>query len=238
MVRVFCDFDGTASSEDVGNQLFRTFAGEKAVEIVQRYLSDAINARQCLQEECAAVESLTPQELERFIEQFSLDQYFKEFVEFCESRQIPLGILSDGLDFYVERILRRQGFDRIPFFANHVDFVQTGSRTTLVPSFPYSDSECDRCANCKRNHLLTLSADEDVIVYIGDGISDRCPVRFADIVFAKRRLIKYCQQQNISYHEFHHFGDVRRRLEQILQRKRIKQRREAAMARREAFMQG
>jgi hypothetical protein len=51
-------------------------------------------------------------------------------------------------------------------------------------------------------------------------------------------LIKYCQQQNISYHEFHHFGDVRRRLEQILQRKRIKQRREAAMARREAFMQG
>jgi 2,3-diketo-5-methylthio-1-phosphopentane phosphatase len=238
MVRVFCDFDGTASSEDVGNQLFRTFAGDKAVEIVERYLRDKINARQCLQEECAAVESLTPQEFEQFTEQFSLDQHFKEFVEFCESRQIPLVILSDGLDFYVERILRRQGFDRIPFFANHVDFVQNGSRTTLVPSFPYADSECDLCANCKRNHLLTLSADDDVIVYIGDGISDRCPVRFADIVFAKRRLIKYCQQQNISYHEFHHFGDVRLRLEQIVQRKRIKQRREAAMARREAFMQG
>ncbi|MEK6754610.1 MAG: 2-hydroxy-3-keto-5-methylthiopentenyl-1-phosphate phosphatase, partial [Bacteroidota bacterium] len=66
----------------------------------------------------------------------------------------------------------------------------------------------------------------------------RCPVRYADVVFAKKRLIKYCQQQNISYHEFSHFGDVRRQLEQILQKKRIKKRREAEMARREVFMQG
>ncbi len=238
MVRVFCDFDGTAASEDVGSQLFRTFVGEKAVEIVQRYLSDLIDARQCLQEECAAVESLTPAELEQFIAQFSLDPSFTEFVEFCESRQIPLVILSDGLDFYVERILRRHGLDRLLFFANHVDFVQDGSTTKLVPSFPYTDSECDQCANCKRNHLLTLSADDDILVYVGDGISDRCPVRYADVVFAKKRLIKYCQQQNISYHEFSHFGDVRRQLEQILQKKRIKKRREAEMARREVFMQG
>jgi len=238
MLRVFCDFDGTAASDDVGEQLFRTSAGGKAVEIVQRYFRGEINARQCLQEECAAVESLSPEEFERFIEQFALDPYFDEFIRFCESREIPVVILSDGLDFYVGRILRRHGVEHLPFFANHVEFVREDSRTKLVPSFPFTDSECDLCANCKRNHLLILSGDDDVIVYIGDGISDRCPIRYADIVFAKKRLIKYCQEQNISYHAFVHFGDVRHRLDQILQRKRVKKRREAVMARREVFMQG
>jgi 2,3-diketo-5-methylthio-1-phosphopentane phosphatase len=238
MVRVFCDFDGTAASEDVGSRLFMRFAGEKALEIVQRYFDGETNARGCLLEECAAVESLTPEELERFIEEFRLDPHFVDFVEFCESRDVPLVILSDGLDFYVGRILQRHGLKRLPFFANHVDFVKDDGRTRLVPSFPYTDSECDRCANCKRNHMLTLSGDDDIIVYVGDGISDRCPIRYADIVFAKRRLIKYCQEQNITYHEFSDFADVRRRLEEIVRRKRIKKRREAEMARRETFLQG
>ena len=237
-VRVFCDFDGTAATADVGEQLFRTFAGAKAEEIVQGYLDGSITAQQCLQRECAAVADAGPDELEQFTRQYELDPRFNEFAQFCDSRGIPLVILSDGLDFYVGRILRRSGLERLPFFANHIEFSRDGESTRLIPSFPYTDSECDQCANCKRNHMLTLSADDDIIVYIGDGISDRCPVRYADIVFAKRSLIKYCQQQNISYHEFRHFGDVQSRLEQLLQRKRIKKRREAEMARREVFLQG
>ena len=38
-----------------------------------------------------------------------------------------------------------------------------------------------------------------MIVYVGDGYSDRCPVQYADIVFAKGDLQTYCQEQNISY---------------------------------------
>jgi 2-hydroxy-3-keto-5-methylthiopentenyl-1-phosphate phosphatase len=83
-----------------------------------------------------------------------------------------------------------------------------------------------------------MSSDEDIIVYVGDGISDRCPVRYADIVFAKRGLLTYCQEQNITFHEFSTFRDVQRRLETILQQKRIRKRREAEMARRDVYMQG
>lgn len=238
MVRVFCDFDGTIAVRDVGDKLFRTFAGERAIEIVRRYLNGETNSRQCLTDECNAVESLTAEEFEKFIEQFDLDPFFGEFVEFCRQREIPIAVLSDGLDFYVSRILGRNGFASLPFFANHVEFVRQGSCTKLVPSFPYTDSECQQCANCKRNHILTLSGDDDVIVYVGDGISDRCPVRYADIVFAKKSLIQYCQQQNITYFEYTTFADVQKRLEAIVGKKRIKKRREAQMARREVFMQG
>ena len=53
------------------------------------------------------------------------------------------------------------------------------------------------CANCKRNHLLTKSGDESVIVYIGNGSSDQCPSRYADIVFAKL-LLTLREAENIT----------------------------------------
>jgi 2-hydroxy-3-keto-5-methylthiopentenyl-1-phosphate phosphatase len=238
MMRVFSDFDGTIAVEDVGSRLFRTFAGAQASEIVRYYLDGTINARACLTRECEAVESATRSEVGEFVDQFSLDPTFKEFAAFCRGRDIPLVVLSDGLDFYVERLLKKNGFGDLPFFSNHLEFVDSGATTKLVPSFPHTDAECLLCGNCKRNHVLTLSADDDIIVYIGDGISDRCPVRYADIVFAKGSLIRYCQAQNVTYHEFKTFSDVTRRLELIVQRKRIKKRREAEMARREVFAQG
>lgn len=238
MVRVFCDFDGTVASEDVGNRLFRTFAGEQAVSTVQRYLKGEINARDCLAYECAAIPNITEAELIEFVDQFTVDPSFPSFVDFCAAHGIPVTIVSDGLDVYVRRILENHNLGHLRWFANHAEFVARNGTTSLVPSFPYRDAECDICGNCKRNHLVTLSGDEDIIVYIGDGISDRCPVRYADIVFAKDGLLVYCQKHNITYHEFRHFGDVRARLENILQQRRVRKRREAEMARRALFMQG
>lgn len=238
MMRIYSDFDGTIAVHDIGNQLFRTFAGTRALEIVQHYLDGTMTARECLTQECAAAGSVTAAELESFVHQFSLDPSFGAFVEFCRNRNIPLVVLSDGLDFYVEHLLKKHGHEGLLFFSNHLEFVKEGKVTKMVPSFPHTDAECLLCGNCKRNHLLTLSGDDDIIVYIGDGISDRCPVRYADIVFAKGSLIRYCQEQNVTYHEFRDFTDVTNRLEMLLQRKRIKKRQEAEMARREVFSQG
>jgi 2-hydroxy-3-keto-5-methylthiopentenyl-1-phosphate phosphatase len=238
MMRIFSDFDGTIATEDVGDRLSRRFAGPQVDDIIGYYRDGSITARECLKRKCEAVESASSGEVEQFIDQFSLDPTFKGFVEFCRGRDIPVVVLSDGLDFYVERLLKSEGLGDLPFYSNHLEFVTAGASTKLVPSFPYTDAECHLCGNCKRNHLLTLSADDDIIVYVGDGISDQCPVRYADIVFAKGSLIRYCQEQNISYHEFRTFNDVTQRLELILQQKRIKKRREAEMARREVFAQG
>lgn len=237
MLRIYCDFDGTAALQDVGSSLFRTFAGEKANSIVADYLSGKINARDCLTKECEALGSIDRRSLETFVDGFQLDPTFSPFVRFCRSRGIPLTILSDGLDFYVRRILVNAGLEDVPWFANRAVWQETtNNMATLTPEFPYRDEHCDLCGNCKRNHIASLTPDDDAVVYIGDGISDRCPVRFADMVFAKKRLIRYCQEQNVSYWKFDTFDDVRQRLEPLVGRKRVKRRREAIMARRDLFI--
>lgn len=237
MLRIYCDFDGTAASRDVGSSLFRAFVGETSESIVKEYLAGRINARECLSRECEAIGPVRMESLEQFVDGFKLDPTFPAFVQFCAAREIPLTILSDGLDFYVSRILVAAGLGHVPFYANRAAWGDAGNgRVTLAPEFPYRDEHCDLCGNCKRNHLAALSADDDAVVYIGDGISDRCPARYADFVFAKSSLIRYCQEQNVSYWEFSDFEDVRKRLEPIVSRKRIKQRREAMIARRDLFI--
>lgn len=238
MVRIFCDFDATITTEDVGESFFREFGKEKAAEVIENLLEGKITSGDSLHLLCNAISPIDLQTIEKFISQFSVDSYFTDFVKYCEARDIPITILSDGLDFYIEKIFALQGVDYLKYFSNHLDFVNENGQVRLVPSFPYRDSECVLCGNCKRNHMLTLSGDDDVLVYIGDGFSDQCPVRYADIVFAKRKLIHYCQMQNISYHEFSTFKDIQLRLHDIIQQKRIKQRRQAEMARREVFLQG
>jgi 2,3-diketo-5-methylthio-1-phosphopentane phosphatase len=234
MIRVFCDFDGTVCKQDVGEQFFRFFASVKAKESVRHLLNHEITMRTWLTELCNSIRMLTYNDFLAYVNQFSIDPHFTEFISYCDHHDISITILSDGLDAYVKSILSNAGLSRTAFFANQVDFIDG----KLKVSFPYSDSECSLCGNCKRNHMLNASADDDVLVYVGDGYSDRCPVRYADVVFAKRQLIQYCQQQNISFFDFKHFGDVQAKLEEILQHKRIRRRREAAMARREVFMQG
>ena len=238
MVRVFCDFDGTVCPQDIGEEFFRAFAGDTVQGLVDELLRGEIDSQQWLQRVCDAVPSVSLAQFEAYVDQFAADPHFAEFVRFAEGQGAAVSVLSDGLDAYVARVLSKAGLQRVPFFANHAEFINENGIPKLAVSFPHTDAECSACGNCKRNHLLMQAADNDVIVYVGDGYSDRCPVRYADFVFARRQLIKHCQQQNITYYEFNHFGDVQKKMEEILQRKRIRQRQEASMARREVYIQG
>ncbi len=239
-IKVYCDFDGTVAVNDVGDDFFRTF-GDGSVEKIWQELRDGkITPRECYEKEFGVLRPIHEPEMEAFLARQTVDPGFAGFFAFCEANGIACRIVSDGFDYYIGRILARYGLERVPFISNRLGCVTDGQNGELrfSPSYPYTDSECSGCANCKRNHILTESGDDDIIVYVGDGFSDRCPVRYADVVFAKGQLVKYCQDRNITYHTYSTFADVQRRLAETRRRKRFKKRREAEMARRDVFMQG
>lgn len=238
MIKVFCDFDGTVSIKDVGAQFFRDFVGEKTIRLTDKLISEEISLKIWLRELSEAVAPLKREEFNSYLDQFSIDPYFKQFVNFLRCNNIDLVILSDGLDAYIQHVLFKAGLDEVKFYANHAEFININGKQKLTVTFPYSDSECELCGNCKRNHMLTLSSDEDIIVYVGDGMSDRCPAKYSDFVFAKRDLLKHCQKNNITYFEYQNFADVQKKLDAILNKKRIRHRQEAMAARKEIFSQG
>ncbi len=239
-LKLFVDFDGTITRDDVGNAFFLKFGGEQCDKLVREYKEGKISAVDCFRGEAAAVGTLSKNQLDRFVSNHPIDVGFKEFVSFCRARNIEFHVVSDGLDYYICRILAANDIQDISYFANKVQLHSEdgGENCSVDIRFPFTDAECTRCACCKRNIMLTHAGEEDVIAYVGEGYSDRCPAQYADIVFAKEDLQKFCQQKNISYYLYDTFHDIVKRLEKLLvPRKVLRKRRRAELMRRAVFMQ-
>lgn len=231
---VFTDFDGTIAVNDIGDAMFEKFGDlEICSKSFQEYRSGMIDARDCWRRGFATMPPVTKEQFTQFALQQPADASFKLFVEFCEEKRIPVTVLSDGYDAYIEPVMERELLGHLPRFTNTLQFNADGS---VEPVFPYTDAECYRCANCKRNHLLTRSGDDQVIVYIGDGISDRCPVQYADVVFAKDSLVAFCESRNITFHRFNDFSDVLKHFRPMVEQAKPRKRRTAELARNSVFL--
>ncbi|HTR80112.1 MAG TPA: HAD-IB family phosphatase [Bacteroidota bacterium] len=233
---VFTDFDGTITRNDIGDTMFGVFGDrEEAGKAFRDSVEGIISAQESWRRSCATVASLSTETFGSFVEGQEIDAGFHRFERYCKSLSIPIHILSDGFDVYIKQVLQRENLGHLPFYANRLE-IQPGG--TIVPVFPFADEECIKCANCKRNHVLTRSSDENVIVYIGNGHSDQCPARYADIIFAKQTLLKYCERENITYHRFDTFDDILRTFKSIVEDGRPRKRRTAELLRKEIFMRG
>jgi len=208
-IAIICDFDGTVADEDVGNLLFRTFtSGGASREIVARWKQGEISSRECLEQECSIARA-SKRDLDKFISDRKLDMYFKDFLDFAKKRKMEVVILSDGLDYYIEKMLLRNGVAELDFFANRLEFEDHSLRV----SFPYFDLlDCKDCGNCKKYHLDKYKQEGYYIVYVGDGLSDRCPAEHADMVFAKGDLAAHCRKNGIDHVGFVNFRDVEREI--------------------------
>jgi 2-hydroxy-3-keto-5-methylthiopentenyl-1-phosphate phosphatase len=246
MIKAFIDFDGTITTADVGDAMFETFGGAACVQSIKAYRNERISAVECFRQECCACGIVDKEQLDEFLDNQPIDLSFSGFVEFCSARGIACTVLSDGMDYYIERIFRRHTLSSVNYYSNHLTLLPVdGTRTVMFqPGFPHTDETCDRCACCKRNYILTHASDEDIIVYVGEGYSDRCPVRYADIVFAKDELLNYCRIENISYFEYTSFRDVIDRLARMLDDQSLKKksslhkRRQAQLACRDVYLAG
>jgi 2,3-diketo-5-methylthio-1-phosphopentane phosphatase len=209
---IFCDFDGTAAQHDIGYLLYKQFSGGRVEALIPDWKAGRLSTRECLRLEAEMVRG-APEEVLGFIDQFELDTTFVPFVDACRVAGVPLTILSEGMDLYISRLLSRSGLDHLTVHAN-IGHLENGG---LKIEFPYSTRICAGCGNCKAARIKEYRAANNSkapVVFIGDGYSDACGARAADIVFAKKDLRQYCRDNKILYHDFSNFMDVIDRLKE------------------------
>ena len=119
---------------------------------------------------------------------------------------MPLTIVSDGVDYFIARILARHGLGTLPVVANRL--AGAAGRAAL---------EQPRTARGLRRRLgglqvrraaVAQTADPGPMVYVGDGRSDFCVSGRADMLFAKGVLAEHATGQGQPYHAFDTFDDV------------------------------
>ena len=212
-IAVFCDFDGTIARRDVGYNFFRHFSGGENEKLIPDWIAGTLSTRDCLRQEAAMV-TVNDGELESFLSDFDLDPGFQAFVDTCHQKRIDLTVISDGLDFYIRHILRRNKLDHLPLITN-IGRVVDGR---VEVEFPYDNSRHDGCGVCKGARIAEYRGkhpDVETIVFVGDGYSDKCAATEADVLFAKKDLKVYCDANQIAYHSYDTFDDVGRRLDQM-----------------------
>lgn len=234
--KIFVDFDGTITLKDVGEHLFLNFGDETEVNnILQRIKSSEINFIQGWKELFNVIKNVPFDKIENFVSIIEIDETFHNLVSFSKQNNFDIYVLSDGFEFYLKQILKKENLDEIKFYCNKTIINENGY---LTPVFPYRDEECTKCANCKRNHIIENSSDDDFTVYIGNGISDQCPAQYCDFIFAKDSLLKFCEKERISFFPYHNFDDVIIRLKSLMEKKRLKKRHQAFLKRQSVYIQG
>ncbi|MDD5439782.1 MAG: MtnX-like HAD-IB family phosphatase [Candidatus Omnitrophica bacterium] len=198
------DFDNTITRHDTIDSLLERFSMDDQWIILEKlWKNRKIGSRVCLEGQIKGIR-ITRRELKRYLGGIKLDPYFKKLIRLLRSKKIRPVIVTDNFDIFVAEILRRHNVGRIPVYSNKVSMVQN----RLVPRFPLTNKECGTCANCKKRKLLSHRTKYGKIIYIGDGLSDLCASKHADMVFAKGSLIRHCLEEGLEHVPFKNLKDV------------------------------
>lgn len=225
---ILCDFDGTISVEDTGIAVINALHLEKAWEMEHIWRRGEISSMECLAGQWAMVQ-LPESELLALLDSFPLREDFVPFWAYVQQRQAALAVVSDGLDFYIDRMMSRLGLttcpgekwadavlaaaearrprptdDCVPRFANRGTLDVSGVHV----EFPHRTPVCAQCGNCKLQHLFQLRPHFDRVIYIGDGHSDMCPAKYADVLFARSHLAEDAARRGIPFLPFGGFADI------------------------------
>lgn len=202
---VFFDFDNTITSYDVLDDILVRFgADDRWKKIEDQWQNGKIGSRECLREQIKSIR-VDRSSFDRYLSKVPIDPYFKRTLKLLSSRKIDTFILSDNFDYILKRVLKKNGLSDFKNIYSNSMRLKDGKFSIR---FPHSNNKCGDCAHCKKTTLSKKAAKDSVSIYIGDGRSDVCVSRGADIVLAKAYLKKYCADNDISHIPFKDLKDV------------------------------
>ncbi len=178
----FLDFDGTITKNDVVGTMITTFCREGWKEINERWERKELSTEECARLTFKLFEA-AESDFYRVLDRVEFDESFGLFVKLCKQRGEDIYILSDGYDVMIKYLLDKHEFAGLPFYANRL--LLKNGRYNI--DCPFLNRECRQCGTCKRSILQVLKKQSCQSVYVGDGFSDTCVIRVADVVFAKNR---------------------------------------------------
>ena len=203
-LRIFCDFDGTIAEGDVTDRLLETFADRAWRRIEADWRAGRIGSADCMARQVELLRC-SRRALDKRLDGIGIDPDFAGFVAFCRRIGASLTVVSDGLDYAIERMLVRVGIRDVPIVANRLLFLRDGRHAMASP---HRWTDCLVAAGTCKCAVVRSPGRPGKSVLIGDGRSDFCAADTVDFVVAKQSLLSFCRDNGLQHVAFTRFAEV------------------------------
>ena len=208
---VLLDFDGTITVRDadfvIADAVLPPARANGYVPLAEAYERLEIGAAAYFERFLELV-PLCPEEFAREAVRVPLRPGLDRLLAALGQPEFELRVLSEGLDVYIEPALRAAGLGHLPYSCNRA--IWDGVGYTVAPAA--DGVPCARCLNCKGAHVQRARDAGRRVVMVGNGASDLCGARRADLVFARDGLVDHCRREGIAHTPFDRFDEIVRAL--------------------------
>ena len=197
-MRLVLDWDGTVTEVDSLHMVLGEFGDVAIYDAAENRLGRELTLHEVIALEFETVRAPLAEVVDWVRENVRVRAGFAELVQ----RRQPI-LVSSGFHELIDPILEREGIE-LEVRANRLDPRPEGWRALFRTT-----EKCPACGQpCKREDV----ADLGPFAYVGDGFSDRCVSRAADLVLARDGLAAYLGREGVPFEPFEDFYDVERAL--------------------------
>lgn len=199
------DFDGTVTLEDVSFLLLDTYVGSEWRKHLDAYSTGDITVG-TFNNKVFGMMKADRKTMTDFVlssPHVKMRPGFNELIDYCRKQGYKTIIVSNGLSFYIEALLKTLGIKNLEVHAAENTFFKGGMDVKyLGPDGNVMD------AGFKEAYTANLHKQGYYVIYIGNGTSDIHPARLAQQVFACEDLLKACNTEKLACHPFADFFEV------------------------------
>jgi len=200
---VLLDFDDTAAEQNVAEMLLTRFGDPTWREVRERFRAGEFNLREYQEITFRNIQADLATMQEHVRNHANLRPYFNELRGYCQANGIPFVIVSQGLDFYIEALLAKEGHAQVPVYAVNTSFSCRG----IAYEYRHTRAGQEKQGNSKGLVVEQYQHQGYHIFYAGDGMSDFEAATLVDVLYAHRTLAQECMRNNIPFRPFIDFQD-------------------------------
>jgi len=222
----FTDFDGTITQSDSNDFLTDTIGYGQVLRKQGNadVLHDRMSFRDSFQGMMDSVKTPYNQCIELLLKSIKLDPGFKDFHDWARQNNVPIVVLSSGMEPIIRALLRHlvgESAEDIQIVSNNVasrdgrDINSEGGWKIVF----HDDSHFGHDKSLEiRPYAALPESERPTMFYAGDGVSDLSAAKETDLLFAKKGhdLIQYCLRENLPFTEFEDWRSISSIVEDIV----------------------
>lgn len=197
---IFCDFDGTITTEETFVGALKRLAPEELLLAwFGKMQRGEMTLRACTETIFSQIPSARYPLVEEYASTVRIREGFTEFLDLAAQKGIPVVVISGGIRAMQEKILAPYMPKLLDFFSCDVDL---GGEYMRFASEYGSETE-----NVGKEKIMALYS-YDRAICIGDQLTDIRMAEHSDEVFARDFLAEKLQQDGRAFHAWEDFYDI------------------------------